>query len=197
MRSLSTTLPGDRDTHVGSRPVDPDRASIAWAAAIALAVVVLTRLPVARGWAIESDEFGFLDQMRLHWFPMHHTLYLSLGRVFGMLAGDPYRGLILLNMTTSALALVSLWWFLRALAAPADSGGRCPALVGRSGFLGLWCDRRQLHGDCRRGRLLAWRGLSHASESSGMAPLRGGGRARPGHGLQARYRHALAACSSS
>jgi hypothetical protein len=121
MRSLATTLPGDRDTHVGSRPVDPDPASVAWAAVIALAVVVLTRLPVARGWAIESDEFGFLDQMRLHWFPMHHTLYLSLGRVFGIIAGDPYRGLILLNMTTSALALVSLWWFLRSLASPATA----------------------------------------------------------------------------
>ena len=35
MRSLSTTFPGDRDTSVGSRPVDPDPASIAWAAAIA------------------------------------------------------------------------------------------------------------------------------------------------------------------
>src|SRR3954462_11938446 len=121
MRSLSTTHPGDRDTHVGARPVDPDRASIARAAAIALAVVVLTRLPVARSWAIESDEFGFLDQMRLHWFPMHHTLYLSLGRMFGMMAGDLYRGLIILNMTTSALALLSLWWFLRALASPATA----------------------------------------------------------------------------
>src|SRR4051812_27357820 len=128
MRSLATTLPGDRDTHVGSRPVDPDPASVAWAALIALAVVVVTRLPVARGWAIESDEFGFLDQIRLHWFPMHHTLYLSLGRVFGMIAGDPYRGLIMLNMTTSALALVSLWWFLRALAAPATAAAGALAL---------------------------------------------------------------------
>jgi hypothetical protein len=121
MRSLSTTQPGERDTHVASEPVDPDPATIAVAAAIALAVVVLTRLPVARGWAVESDEFGFLDQLRLHWFPMHHTLYLALGRTFGMIAGDPYRGLILLNITTSALALVSLWWFLRALAAPATA----------------------------------------------------------------------------
>ena len=129
MSSLSTRHPGDRDTRVGSEPVDPDLAEMAWAAVIALAAVVLTRLPVARGWAIESDEFGFLHQIRLHWFPMHHTLYLALGRVFGMIAGDPYRGLIDLNMTTSALALVSLWWFLRALTAPSTAAAGALALA--------------------------------------------------------------------
>ena len=36
----------------------------------------------------------------------------------GQLAGDPYRGFILLDVTSSVLALVSVWWFLRALVTP-------------------------------------------------------------------------------
>ncbi len=85
---------------------------------LALALVVMTRLPVARWRPLESDEFGFLAQVRQHWFPMHHTLFLTAGRLTGLLTADPYFGFVALDMATSALALVSLWWWLRALVAP-------------------------------------------------------------------------------
>ena len=85
---------------------------------MSLVVVFLTRLPVARPWAMETDELGFLDQIRADWFPMHHTLFLAAGRLLGMLTGDAYRGFVVLDMVMSALALVSLWWWLRALVAP-------------------------------------------------------------------------------
>ena len=29
---------------------------------------------------MDSDEFGFVEQIRAHGFPMHHTLFLALGR---------------------------------------------------------------------------------------------------------------------
>ncbi len=86
--------------------------------AISLVVVLLTRLPVARPWAMDTDEFGFLEQIRVHWFPMHHTLFMAAGRLLGMFSGDAYRGFVVLDMVMSALALVSLWWWLRALVAP-------------------------------------------------------------------------------
>jgi hypothetical protein len=75
-------------------------------------------MPVARTSAIESDEFGYLEQIRAYWLPMHHTLFLALGRVIGQLAGDSYRGFIIVDIASSALALVSVWWWLRALVAP-------------------------------------------------------------------------------
>jgi hypothetical protein len=89
--------------------------------AIALVLVFATRLPVARTSAVESDEFGFLKQISAHWFPMHHTLFLTSGRALGWLVCDAYRGFILLDMITSALALVSVWWWLRALVLPATA----------------------------------------------------------------------------
>ena len=45
---------------------------------------------------------AFLDQTAAHWFPMHHTLFMTFGRVLGLVCGDPYRGFILLDMLTSA-----------------------------------------------------------------------------------------------
>ena len=83
-----------------------------------MVLVFLTRLPVARPSPMESDEFGFLEQIRAHWFPMHHTLFLTAARLLGMLEGDEYRGILVLDMTMSALALVSLWWWLRAFVTP-------------------------------------------------------------------------------
>jgi Dolichyl-phosphate-mannose-protein mannosyltransferase len=97
---------------------DPTVISVVSALAISLTLVILTRLPLARPWAMETDEFGFLEQIRVHWFPMHHTLFLTTGRLMGMLAGDSYRGLVVLDMVMSALALVSIWWWLRALVEP-------------------------------------------------------------------------------
>jgi hypothetical protein len=67
---------------------------------------------------MESDEFGFLGQIRAHWFPMHHTLFMTLGRLLGSLAGDPYHGFLLLDVAMSGLALASTWWFLRAFVPP-------------------------------------------------------------------------------
>jgi hypothetical protein len=86
---------------------------------IALGFVLLTRLPVARVVPMESDELGFLKQISDHWFPMHHTLFMTAGRLLGTIAGDPYRSIVMLDMITSALALSGTWWFLRALVPPA------------------------------------------------------------------------------
>ena len=96
----------------------------------------LTRLPVARGWAIESDEFGFLDQMPCTGSPCTTRFTCRSGAYSGTIAGDLYRGLIMLNMTTSVLALVSLWWFLRPWRT-SDSGSRHLSVGVRSGLLGL------------------------------------------------------------
>jgi hypothetical protein len=85
---------------------------------IALVFVFLTRWPVARTHPLDTDELGFLRQITVHWFPMHHTLFQTLGRMLGSLCGDPYRGFILLDMLCSAGALASLWWWLRALVPP-------------------------------------------------------------------------------
>src|SRR4051794_31754635 len=102
-------------------PTDPSARSVIKALGIVLALVLLTRLPVARAWPMESDEFGFLQQVRAYGFPMHHTLFLALGRSLGLMAGDAYRGFIVLDMIMSALALVAAWWWLRALVSPATA----------------------------------------------------------------------------
>ena len=52
---------------------------------------------------------------------MHHTLFMTLGRVLGLVCGDPYRGFIVLDMLTSAGAIVSVWWMLRAIVRPATA----------------------------------------------------------------------------
>ncbi len=100
---------------------EPTVRAIVLALAIALVFVAVTRWPVARSEPFESDEFGFIEQIAAHWFPMHHTLFLTFARLMGRLAGDPYRGFILLDMLTSAGALVSAWWFLRAIVRPATA----------------------------------------------------------------------------
>jgi hypothetical protein len=82
-------------------------------------LVILTRLPVARPAPIEWDEFEFLSQTGTYWFPMHHTLFLTLGRIAGLFAPSRYQGFIWLDMVTSAGALVAAWWWLRAIVSPA------------------------------------------------------------------------------
>ncbi|HEX3451323.1 MAG TPA: hypothetical protein VHS97_23920 [Isosphaeraceae bacterium] len=102
-------------------PVEPTRTEVGLALAIAILFVVATRWPVARIAPFEFDEFSFLGQTAVHWFPMHHTLFMTFGRVLGLVAGEPYRGFILLDMLVSALALVSVWWMLRAIVRPATA----------------------------------------------------------------------------
>ena len=57
--------------------------------------------------------------MSVHWFPMHHTLFMTFARALGSLTDTPYQGLILLDMLASTGALVSVWWMLRAMVTPA------------------------------------------------------------------------------
>jgi hypothetical protein len=109
-------------------PTDPTAGAILKALGIALILVLLTRLPVARHGPIESDEFGFLEQVRAHWFPMHHTLFLTLGKCLGLLVEDAYRGFIILDMIMSAVALVAAWWWLRALVSPATAAAGAAVL---------------------------------------------------------------------
>jgi hypothetical protein len=100
------------------RAVEPRLRAVLLAMAGAALLVFATRWPVARALPIESDEFGFLEQATAHWFPMHHTLFMTFGRLLGLACGNPYRGFIVLDMLTSAGGLVSVWWLLRALVAP-------------------------------------------------------------------------------
>jgi len=100
---------------------EPAARTVLLALGIALLFVAVTRWPVARSGPFDSDEFGFLEQIAAHWFPMHHTLFLTFARLLGRLAGDPYRGFILLDMLSSAGALVSVWWCLRAIVPPATA----------------------------------------------------------------------------
>ena len=99
-------------------PLEPRRGTVLMALGIVSVFVFATRWPVARPQPFESDEYGFLAQMALHWFPMHHTLFMTFGRVLGRICGDPYRALIVLDMLTSAGAILSVWWMLRAIVRP-------------------------------------------------------------------------------
>jgi hypothetical protein len=99
-------------------PVEPSHRAILIASGTAILFVLATRWPVARTEPFESDEFGFLAQAAAHWFPMHHTLFLTFGRALGFVCGDPYRGFVLLDMLMSAGALVSVWWMLRSIVRP-------------------------------------------------------------------------------
>jgi len=117
MNSNTSQSPG-LDPGSPRLPSDPTVQAVVIALAMSLVLVFLTRLPVARPWPLETDEFGFLELIRDHWFPTHHTLFMTAGRLLGMVTGDAYRGFVVLDMVMSALALVSLWWWLRALVAP-------------------------------------------------------------------------------
>jgi hypothetical protein len=110
---MSTRTPTDHHYLTG-----PSARAVVVAMALALAGVVLTRLPVARLEPFDFDEFGYLDTIELYRFPMHHTLFLASARALGAAVGDAYRGFVVLDMLASALALTACWWWLRALVGP-------------------------------------------------------------------------------
>jgi hypothetical protein len=118
--ATGTVLPqSDAETTAGQRELTT--RTIVLALGIAVLFVVLTRWPVARTAPFESDEFGFLERTAVQWFPIHHTLFLTSARLMGQLSGGPYRGFIVLDMLTSAGAILSVWWMLRAMVRPATA----------------------------------------------------------------------------
>ena len=135
MNVKTTRIPG-HDPAIPPRPTDPTFLAVVSALVMSLVLVFVTRLPVARPWPMETDELGFLDQIRVHWFPMHHTVFMTAGRLLGSLSGDAYRGLLVLDMVMSALALVSLWWWLRALVAPASAAAGALVVATAPSFWG-------------------------------------------------------------
>ncbi len=117
------------DTTDGERPIEPSRAEMGWACVIAVLTVALTRWPVARLGPIESDEFGYLGVIDRFVLPPHHTLFLAGGRVLGDLLGDRYRGFVILDMFTSAVAIVAAWWWFRSLVRPSTAVGGAALLA--------------------------------------------------------------------
>lgn len=117
--ATGTFAPGARSSS-GREGVRPGTGTweVVLALAAALAFVVLTRWPVMRTEPFDSDEFGFLDTIRRSWFPMFHTLFLASARALGPIVGDSFRGFVVLDMVVSALALLSTWWWLRAVSRP-------------------------------------------------------------------------------
>lgn len=107
---------------------DPSAKEVLRALALCLVLVASTRLPLARTTATDFDEVGYLETIRHHALPMHHTLFLALGRLIGKMVDDPYRGFVLLDVVVSALALVAVWWWLRALTGPKTSASATLAL---------------------------------------------------------------------
>ncbi len=107
---------------------EPAPSSLAITLLVALVLVLATRWPVSRPAPLESDEFGFLEAIQDHWFPMHHTLFLTGARAIGETIGDLYRGFVVLDMLMSAFALTSAWWWLRALVPPLPAAAGACAL---------------------------------------------------------------------
>jgi hypothetical protein len=114
-----------------SETAEPSPREILGAIGLALLFVAATRVPFARTGPIESDEWQFVSQMNAGWLPAHHTLFQAAGRAIGMVVGGHYRGLVVLDMIVSALALGSLWWWLRALVRPSTAAA-CALVVGVS-----------------------------------------------------------------
>lgn len=110
----------DDAAELDQRPIRPDVSARDVLAALAIAAlfVVATRWPVARTEPFESDEFILVDLVGKVWFNIYHTLFITAGRLMGLLAGDRYIGFVWLDMLTSVLALVAVWWWLRALVRP-------------------------------------------------------------------------------
>jgi hypothetical protein len=101
--------------------VEPGRSEVWAAIGIALAFVAATRLPFARTVPMEMDERMFVSHIGSTWFATHHTLFQTAGRLLGLVTGDAYRGLVLLDMLVSGLALACVWWWLRALVRPSTA----------------------------------------------------------------------------
>ncbi len=111
----SDRFEGDEDV------VEPGPAEILSAVGASLTFVAATRLPFARVGPLEADEWLFVERMGQGWLPPHHTLFQAAGRGLGMIVGGHYRGLVVLDMLVSALALVALWWWLRSLVRPSTA----------------------------------------------------------------------------
>ena len=78
---MATGMPFSLSTQpTKSDALKPSGRSILVALVLSLVFVFATRWPVARIEPFESDEFGFLASRRTHWFPMHHTLFMTFGR---------------------------------------------------------------------------------------------------------------------
>lgn len=155
---------------------EPTPRAILVGLAIAMLLVVVTRLPVARTSPLEWDEFEFIGQTAVYWFPMHHTLFMTFGRLAGLVAQTPYQGFIWLDMIMSAAALIAAWWWLCNRSAGRRGGSRSGARS-RPCVLELRRHGRKLYGH-RAGRLDAsGHRLSRLLAKSGMAAaLRGGWR---------------------
>ena len=98
--------------------VEPSPRQILVALAICLVFVAITRLPIARPSAFDFDETGYLVTIEDGYFPKQHTLFLGSARLMGEWLGNPYGGFLVVDAITSALAMASVWWMLRAIVAP-------------------------------------------------------------------------------
>jgi Dolichyl-phosphate-mannose-protein mannosyltransferase len=133
---METRRDGGREFGMASDPTDersevtdPERTEVLAAVVIALSFVAATRFPFVRTGPVETDEWQFVSQMDESWFPAHHTLFQTIGRAIGMFVGGHYQGLVVLDMIVSAVALVSVWWWLRALVRPSTAAA-CTLVVG-------------------------------------------------------------------
>jgi 4-amino-4-deoxy-L-arabinose transferase-like glycosyltransferase len=122
MRFRETWLatPSEPGADLGVQPLVGLRA-IGLALLGSLTLVVLTRWPVLRPAPFDSDEFGFLEEIRHHAMPRFHTLFLASARLIGRGVGDPYRGFLILDMSMSVASLVAVWWWLRAIVRPSTA----------------------------------------------------------------------------
>jgi hypothetical protein len=140
------------------------RREILQAFTVALAVVLLTRLPVARTHPVDYDEGCFLVALEGIWFPMHHTLFMTAGKALGLLFfGDVYPGFIVLDMAMSVLALVASWWWLRTLVSPVTACAGSALLCFGPNFWGYGAMAANYTGIIAVGSMLlgiAWRGRS-------------------------------------
>ncbi|HWE39384.1 MAG TPA: glycosyltransferase family 39 protein [Isosphaeraceae bacterium] len=105
----------------GEGVAEPTARMVLAALALATVGMVATRVPVWRPSAFDFDEVGYLETIAAYRFPMHHTLFLAAARAVGEWVGNSYRGFLILDMAVSALALVGVWWWLRALVRPATA----------------------------------------------------------------------------
>jgi hypothetical protein len=109
------------DDRAGPHAPEPGPGAVLAVLGVALVGVLLTRGPVARPAAFESDEVNFLQTIAVWRVPMQHTLFLAAARAIGRAVGDAYGGFVILDMLVSAGALTAAWWWLRAVVRPATA----------------------------------------------------------------------------
>ena len=107
--------------HAIDEPLEPGRGMIFVVLGTALLFVFATRWPVARPQPFEYDEFGFLAQMASHWFPMHHTLFMTSGRLLGSSAAILIEASSCWTCSRARARSSSVWWMLRAIVRPATA----------------------------------------------------------------------------